>query len=478
MGRYNYIINFEKTRPCGPAPPPYVRTEDGDEEDGFRLRMGEWAKQAFVPTMKDAASKAWMEALGQKRVRSETDILDKEVLKMGRKRSINIGEYCERLLGNLTKNSNDVAVFGQLTKPVSIGDSQAMPLPVLAATGQFETLRFIAAFVQKNCHPSTAARITAAQIPDKSPAFPIGKDMELDPSWTLYHVYAAAGSAVRKRLGTVIDRLAGAELWGDSPSGLFTKDRNGRVPLELALQNCDPTGGVLLMEKTFRFLETGTRPADERMQMALDIIERAGDSTWHSILMRGYELTSSGLLTQQQFFRMAKALRDYNPDLMWQEMNVVLGNTVERNDVGFFRAALGEFCIPIGKKVFMYTQDKRDTNPLPGWIRMCMHVEDELQARQGTCHEGELLPSALMLKACVEYIDGALRALYDNSAAPLIEERQAAMRKNFPLCTQTLHDMEHAFDTTRYKVSFDPLQYEPSELSAPSEQETETAPER
>lgn len=477
MDGYNYIINFEKTRPCGPAPPPYVRTEDGDEGDGFRPHMGEWAKQTFVPTM-EGSSDARMEALGQKRVRSETDILDKEVLKMGRKRSINIGEYCERLVGNLTKNGNDVAVFGQLTKPVSIGDSQAMPLPVLAATGQFETLRFIAGFVEKHCTPSTATRITAARMPDDLPFFPIEKDMKLDPSWTLYHVYAAAGSAVRKRLGTVIDRLAGAELWSEFPSGLFTKDRNGRVPLELALQNCDPTGGVLLMEKTFRFLETGTRPADERMQMALDIIERAGDSTWHSILMRECELMSSGLLTQQQFFRMAKALRDYDPDLMWREMNVVLGNTVERNDVGFFRAALGEFCIPIGKKVFMYTQDKRDTNPLPGWIRMCMHVEDELQARQGTCHEGELLPSALILKTCVEYIDGAHRALYDKPAAPVIEERQAAMRKNFPLCTQTLHNMEHAFDTTRYKVSFDPSQYEFPEPSVSCEQESETAPER
>ena len=32
VGGYNYIINFEKTRPCGPAPPPYVRTEDVDDE--------------------------------------------------------------------------------------------------------------------------------------------------------------------------------------------------------------------------------------------------------------------------------------------------------------------------------------------------------------------------------------------------------------------------------------------------------------
>lgn len=475
MGGYNYTINFEKTRPCGPAPPPYVRTEDGDEGDGFRPRMGEWARQTFVPTM-EGSSDARMEALGQKRVRSETDILDKEVFKVGRKRSINIGEYCERLVGNLTKNGNDVAVFGQLTKPVSIGDSQAMPLPVLAATGQFETLRFIAGFVEKHCTPSTAARITAARMPGDLPAFPIGKDMKLDPSWTLYHVYAAAGSAVRKRLDTVIDRLAGSELWSEIPSGLFTKDCNGRVPLELALQNCDPTGGVLLMEKTFRFLETGTRPADERMQMALDIIERAGDSTWHSILMREYELMSSGLLTQQQFFRMAKALRDYDPDLMWREMNVVLDNAMEWNDVGFFRAALGELCIPIGKKVFMYTPVNDDVNP--GWITMCMRVEGGMNARKGTRRENELMPLVLMLKASVEHIDGAHRALYGDSATPLIDEQQGYMRKCFPVCVRILHDMEHAFDTTRYKVRSNIPRYEFPEPSVSCEQETETAPER
>lgn len=392
-------------------------------------------------------------------------ISEKGEFTMGKNR-VDIGEYCDRILKYLAKNSNDIAVYERLTKPVVTGECRIMPLPFLAATGHFDTLRDIARFVNKNCTPNTVAAITAAQG-SKDVVVPIGDDMELDAGWTLYHVYAAAGSFVRQRLTQTIKTFASAELRAESLSGLFKEDGEGRIPLEIALKNYDPAGGVQLMEKTFRFLEMENRPGEEKRRTALRILERVGDDEFHSALMRGYNLTSTGLLTQREFFQMAKSLRDYEPNLMRQEMNIVLNNVLERDDVGFFRSVLDEFAIPIAGRAFM-----DDNVWTPDWMRLCAHVENELNACKGTPYEGEVSPKALMLKHYMAYIDGADRASGDDPT-PIVE-RQSITRERFPLCAQMLDDMKYSFDNTRYKAVSTGSKRDRDELRQETEEEIET----
>lgn len=322
-------------------------------------------------------------------------------------------------------------------------ETGAMPLTAMATNGKYDNLKAVLDHVTKHCSAGTVIEIVGAQSKDSrydpSLDFEDPSDRAAykpDPSWTLYHFYAAAGLHVRKQLEPLIDTLP--VIGNTTTSGLFRTDRHGRTPFEVAMQNCDPASAVLLLEKMgYVAKNCGLYTLKTPI---LDPLRRVSDD--RLLLPRLYDMTKMGLLSNEQFMKMAKAFYfiHANDPQANVEMDIVLNMAVDQDNLGFLRAAFEAFPNAVNGRVLM--DDPKD----PSWERLAARAEEELQNDRETGTMNVPL-SVLMLRDCMEYMTNAsLRA----EKVDDIKERDRIMFVKYPLCNAMLDELRYSGDTVAF----------------------------
>lgn len=312
-----------------------------------------------------------------------------------------------------------------------------MPLTQLAMGREYDILKAVLEHIMDRCAPNVVADITGAQPKgsryDPSLDFEYPSDRSAykpDPSWTLYHLYAAAGARVRERLEPLVEMLP--------TSALFRKDRHDRTPFEIAMENCDPPSAVLLLEKMGEASrQLGMYALRNEITGPL---ERVSDD--RLLLPRLYDMTEMWLLSREQFLRMAHAFQDCVGARLYPQLNIVVNTAVEREDLGMLRAVLAEFPAAVENRVLF---DDRE-NGCAGWEYLGARTEAELQSDReaGTMN----VPlSALMLRDCMEYLTNAYLGKGDVNRA---QELNVLMRDRYPLAMRTVEALLADNDTVAF----------------------------
>lgn len=340
----------------------------------------------------------------------------------------------ESILRNVLIMDNESSIKSQLTTP---DEGKVMPLTVLAMEKKYDMLETVLKHVINTCSPGIAMDIVGAQAPGarRNPSldFEDPSDRESyvpDPSWTLYHFYAAAGSDVRSRLEPLIEALP--VVGNTTTSGLFQKDQHGRTPFELAMQNCDPASAVLLLEK-MGIVAKELSPYAVRTPIT-DPLGRVSDD--RLLLPRLYDMTEMGILSHEQFVRMTSALQDCVGPRMFRQLDLVVDTAVEHENLGFLRTVLKAFPSAIDGHVLMENS----------WERLAARAEAELESDReaGTMN----VPlSALMLKECIGYMSDAYVKKLDIDS---MQELHAKARENYPLAMQTVEALTSDNDVVAF----------------------------
>lgn len=340
----------------------------------------------------------------------------------------------ESILRSVLIMDNDSSIKSQLTTP---DEGKVMPLTVLAMKKKYDMLETVLKHVVNTCSPGIVMDIVGAQAPGvrRNPSLDFEdpsdrKSYVPDPSWTLYHFYAAAGSDVRSRLEPLIEVLP--VVGNTTTSGLFQKDQHGRTPFELAMQNCDPASAVLLLEK-MGTVAKGLSPYAVRTPIT-EPLGRVSDD--RLLLPRLYDMTEMGILSHDQFIRMTRALQDCVGPRMFQQLDLVVDMAVEHDNLGFLRAVLKAFPSAIDGHVLMENS----------WERLVARAEAELQSDReaGTMN----VPlSVLMLKECVEYMSDAYVKKLDIDG---MQELNATACERYPLAMQTVEALTSDNDVVAF----------------------------
>lgn len=340
----------------------------------------------------------------------------------------------ESILRSVLIMDNESSIKSQLTTP---DEGKVMPLTVLAMKKKYDMLETVLKHVINTCSPGIVMDIVGAQAPEArhNPSLDFEdpsdrKSYVPDPSWTLYHFYAAAGSDVRSRLEPLIKALP--VVGNTTTSGLFRKDQHERTPFELAMQNCDPASAVLLLEKMGAVAKE-LSPYAVRTPIT-DPLGRVSDD--RLLLPRLYEMTEMGILSHEQFVRMTKALQDCVGPHMFRQLDLVADTAVEHENLGFLRAVLKAFPSAIDGHVLMENS----------WERLAARAEAELEfdREAGTMN----VPlSALMLKECIGYMSDAYVKKLDIDS---MQELHAKARENYPLAMQTVEALTSDNDVVAF----------------------------
>jgi len=342
----------------------------------------------------------------------------------------------ESILRNVLIADNESSIKNLLTE-TSSSDDWSMPLTRLAMQKEYGTLETVLKHIMDNCSPDVTINIVGAQhqMSRRNPSldFEDPSDRESyvpDPSWTLYHFYAAAGSSIRARLEPLIEALP--VVGNTTTSGLFRKDQHDRTPFELAMQNCDPASAVLLLEKMGAVAKE-LSPYAVRTPIT-DPLGRVSDD--RLLLPRLYDMTEMGILSHEQFVRMTKALQDCVGPRMFRQLDSVVDTAVEYENLGFLRAVLKAFPSAIDGHVLMENS----------WERLAARAEAELESDReaGTMN----VPlSALMLKECIGYMSDAYVKKLDIDG---MQELHAKARENYPLAMQTVEALTSDNDVVAF----------------------------
>lgn len=340
----------------------------------------------------------------------------------------------DSILRNVLIMDNDSSIQNQLTTPDA---GKVMPLTALAMEKQYDMLETVLKHVVNTCSPSIVMDIVGAQAPEarRNPSLDFEdpsdrKSYVPDPSWTLYHFYAAAGSSVRARLEPLIEALP--VVGNTTTSGLFQKDQHERTPFELAMQNCDPASAVLLLEKMGAVAKE-LSPYAVRTPIT-DPLGRVSDD--RLLLPRLYDMTEMGILSHEQFIRMTRALQDCVGPRMFRQLDLVVDTAVEHENLGFLRTVLKAFPSAIDGHVLMENS----------WEHLAARAEAELQSDReaGTMN----VPlSVLILKECVEYMSDAYVKKLDIEG---MQELNATACEHYPLAMQTVEALTSDNDVVAF----------------------------
>lgn len=340
----------------------------------------------------------------------------------------------DSILRSVLIMDNDSSIKSQLTTP---DEGKVMPLTVLAMEKKYDMLETVLKHVVNTCSPDIVMDIVGAQAPEArhNPSLDFEdpsdrKSYVPDPSWTLYHFYAAAGSNVRARLEPLIEALP--VIGNTTTSGLFRKDQHGRTPFELAMQNCDPASAVLLLEK-MGAVAKALGPYAVRAPIT-DPLGRVSDD--RLLLLRLYDMMEMGVLSHEQFIRMTKALQDCVGPRMFRQLDPAVEMAIGYENLGFLRAVLKAFPSAIDGHVLMENS----------WERLAARAEAELQSDReaGTMN----IPlSVLMLKECVEYMSDAYVKKLDIDG---MQELNATACERYPLAMQTVEALTSDNDVVAF----------------------------
>lgn len=353
-----------------------------------------------------------------------------------------IDHIVQRFRTNVITEDAKEAIKKMLTTPDL--ETGMMPLTLAAMQGRYDDLRTILWHVSNHYEPMEVMEIAGAQ--PKGSRYDSSLDFEdpsdrtaykLDPSWTLYHAYAAAGLHVREKLNPLIQILPVKH--NTVSSGLFRRDRHDRTPFELAMLNCDPTSAVFLLQKLGEVSKS--LGLYDLKAPILDQLRRVSDD--RTLLPCLYEKKELGLLSNKQFMKMAQSYRDCDPQQMFAEMNMVLGTAIDCNDLGFLRAVFETF--PYGENGHAFMDESNEEDYHFMWEWLCERTESELESdrKSGTMN----VPlSVLMLRDCMEHVTNVSLHISDTDS---IQERDKAMA-SYPLTRQALDELSHSNDTVSF----------------------------
>lgn len=353
-----------------------------------------------------------------------------------------ISDTIDRIVQAICKLDDENDIRNLLTTPDM--ETGMMPLTLMAMGRNFSALTMVLDQVLERCKTMTVIDIVGAQR--KESRYDPSLDFEdpsdkiayvPDPSWTLYHIYAAAGINVRERLKPIIESLPVKH--NTISSGLFRQDRHGRTPFEVAMQNCDPTSAVLLLEKIGEVSKS--LGLYDLKSPILDPLKRVSDD--RMLLPYLYDKKEMGLLSNEQCIRMAKAYHNCDRKQMLDEMNLVLGTAIDYNDLGFLRSVFEAFPYAIDGHVFMDTWNEEDH--CFGWERLCVRTEMELESNKKS--ETLNVPlSVLMLRDYMKYMTDANLSMANTNN---IQEFEKVM-STYPLSKQALDELCYSSDTVAF----------------------------